>query len=105
MTSTDFPSLIEALPSFDGPFEARRLAADGCEVLLASYPAGTVIEAHTHETANCGVITYGELIMIWEGEERSYRSGEWYQLAPGQEHEACFEIATGEIEFWFTASV
>ena len=104
MARTDFPSLIDALPSFEGPFEARRLAADGCEVLLATYPAGTVIEAHTHETENCGVITYGELIMICQGEERRYRPGEWYQLAPGREHAARFEVATGEIEFWFSAS-
>ena len=33
------------LPAFEGPFDTHRLAADGCDVLVASYPAGTVIPA------------------------------------------------------------
>ncbi len=48
-------------PPFEGPFDAYRLAAEHCEVLFASYPAGTSIPPHTHETENYGVITEGEL--------------------------------------------
>lgn len=96
-----FPERIRALPAFDGPFDAFRLAAEGCEVLFASYPAGTVIEPHTHDTDNCGVITAGELILETGGSERRYGPGDWYRLAPGQEHAARFEVDTSEIEFWF----
>jgi quercetin dioxygenase-like cupin family protein len=96
-----FPSRILALPPFEGPFEASRLAAEGCEVLFASYPAGTSIDPHTHATENCGVITQGEFILIINGEEERYGAGEWYHLLPGAEHAARFEVETSEIEFWF----
>ncbi len=101
MAERHFPELIQALPAFDGPFDAFRLGASGCEVLFASYPAGTEIEAHTHPTENVGVITAGELVLIVDGEETRYGSGDWYHLQPGQSHAARFEVATAEIEFWF----
>ena len=98
-----FPPRILALPPFKGPFEASRLMAEGCEVLFASYPAGTTIDPHHHPTENCGVITQGELILITNGVENRYRAGEWYHLPAGAEHAARFEIETSEIEFWFAA--
>ena len=58
-----FPPEIEALPDFDGPFDAYRLRSEGCEVLFATYPAGTSIAPHTHPTNNVGVITKGQLIL------------------------------------------
>ena len=96
-----FPSRIRALPPFDGPFDAYRLGAQDCEVLFASYPAGTGIEAHSHETENCGVITEGELILITGDSEQRFGPGQWYKLEPGQPHAARFEVDTSEIEFWF----
>ncbi|MGH8194864.1 MAG: cupin domain-containing protein [Woeseiaceae bacterium] len=101
MERTRFPSRIRSLPAFEGPFDAHRLSAEGCDVLFASYPAGTVIAAHTHPTENCGVITAGKLILVVDGEEVHYRPGDWYHLQPGQEHSARFEVDTSEIEFWF----
>ena len=98
-----FPKLIRSLPEFDGPFDAFRLAADGCEVLFASYPAGTEIEPHTHPTENVGVITAGELILIVDGEESRYEPGDWYHLEAGKRHAARFDVDTSEIEFWFEA--
>jgi quercetin dioxygenase-like cupin family protein len=96
-----FPARIRALPPVEGPFDAYRLAAENCEVLFASYPAGTSIPAHTHETENYGVITAGELILTMNGEERRYGPGEWYHLEAGLEHSARFDTDTCEIEFWF----
>ena len=96
-----FPERIRSLPRFKGPFEAMRFAADGCEVLFASYPAGTSIESHQHETDNHGMITKGELYLTIEGVESRFGPGDWYHVAPGREHSARFEIETAEIEFWF----
>lgn len=96
-----FPSRIAELPPFEGPFEAHRLAAAGCEVLFATYPAGTVIAEHSHETHNVGVITEGELILTIEGRETRHRPGRWYEVPRGALHSARFEVTTGEIEFWF----
>ena len=97
----DFPDLITSLPAFAGPFDAFQLSAPGCEVLFASYPAGTRIDTHTHPTENCGVITKGVLILTVGGVEKRYGAGDWYHLLPKQEHSAKFEVDTAEIEFWF----
>lgn len=101
MARQHFPDRIRNLPPFDGPFDAFRLAADRCEVLFASYPPGTVIEPHSHETQNCGVITEGELLLTVDGSEQRYGPGDWYHLSPGQVHSARFEVQTSEVEFWF----
>ena len=102
MNRDHFPDRIRALPAFDGPFDAFKLAAPGCDVLFASYPAGTEIEPHTHPTENYGVITEGELFLTTGGVEKRYGPGDWYHLAPDQEHAARFEADTSEIEFWFS---
>ena len=104
MSNEKFPDRIRSLPPFPGPFSAYELEADGCQVLFASYPAGTEIEPHTHPTENCGVITAGELILIVDGAETRYGPGDWYHLAPAQVHAARFEVETAEIEFWFDAN-
>lgn len=104
MSERHFPELIRSLPEFDGPFDAFRLEAANCEVLLASYPAGTAIEPHTHPTENVGVVTAGELILTVDGEEARYGPGDWYRIGPEQRHAARFDVDTSEIEFWFTRS-
>lgn len=99
---THFPQQLLALPKFDGPFDAYKLAAQSCDVLFASYPADTDIPPHTHDTDNVGVITQGELILIMDGEEKHYKPGDWYHVPAQAVHAARFEQETSEIEFWFT---
>lgn len=99
-----FPDLLRELPRFDGPFDAYKLEAKNCDVLFASYPAGTVIPAHSHETSNVGVITHGELVLIVDGVEARYSAGDWYHVAANAVHAARFEVETSEIEFWFNAA-
>ena len=101
MSSQPFPDPILALPRFAGPFDAFQLAAHDCDVLFASYPAGSTIAPHSHDTENCGVVTGGELILIVNGSERRLGPGQWYHLAPNQTHAARFEVPTSEVEFWF----
>ena len=96
-----FPALLRALPKFEGPFDAFKLSAGDCDVLFASYPAGTTIPPHRHETENVGVITQGELILTVDGTETRHGPGEWYHLAAQATHAARFETETSEIEFWF----
>jgi mannose-6-phosphate isomerase-like protein (cupin superfamily) len=96
-----FPERIRALPPFEGPFDAFRLEARGCDVLFASYPAGTRIAPHEHPTENCGVILSGELILTLDDRERRYGPGDWYEIPAGATHAARFEVATSEVEFWF----
>lgn len=101
MTKSHFPNLIRALPDFEGPFDAHRLIAERCEVLFASYPAGTCIDSHTHPTRNVGVITEGELVLTKAGKESRFSVGDWYEVDRNEEHAARFDTDTSEIEFWF----
>jgi len=96
-----YPDKIKTLPLFDGRFDAYKLEARGCDVLFASYPAGTSIPAHTHETDNHGVITRGELILTMNGQTTRVGPGEWYHVPAHTEHAAEFALETDEIEFWF----
>ncbi len=99
--SSYYPELIRNLPEFEGRFEAFRLAAENCEVLFASYPAGTVIEPHNHQTENVGIITQGELLLTMDGETQRISVGNWYHVPAEKEHSAEFTKDTAEIVFWF----
>ena len=99
--SQDYPDLIRNLPEFEGRFEAFRLEAKDCDVLFASYPAGTKIEPHTHDTDNVCIITKGQLLLTMGGNTSVVSAGEWYHVAKGVEHAAEFKEDTAEIEFWF----
>jgi len=96
-----YPDRIKQLPLYDGRFDAYRLAAKDSNVLFASYPAGTAIPAHQHDTDNYGVITRGELILTMNNEVSRYGVGDWYHVPASIEHAALFETETDEIEFWF----
>ncbi|WP_259365454.1 cupin domain-containing protein [Colwellia sp. BRX10-3] len=71
-----YPDRIKQLPLYDGRFDAYKLAANGSEVLFASYPASTDIPSHKHDTDNYGVITRGELILTMQGETQRITTGQ-----------------------------
>lgn len=100
----NYPDRIKKLPLYDGRFDAYKLRAEGSDVLFASYPAGTSIPPHTHETDNYGVITRGELILTMNGETTRVGVGDWYHVPANTEHAADFDVDTDEIEFWFKTS-
>ncbi len=102
--SGKYPDKIKALPLYDGRFDAYKLEAKGSDVLFASYPAGTSIPFHTHDTDNHGVITRGELMLTMNGATMRVSVGEWYHVPANTEHSAEFEVETDEIEFWFRES-
>jgi len=97
----NYPAKIKELPLYDGRFDAYKLKAAGSDVLFASYPPGTSIPSHTHDTDNYGVITRGELILTMNGVRKRFGVGDWYHVPANTEHAADFEIETDEIEFWF----
>ncbi len=99
--AASYPDKIRSLPRFDGQFDAYRLAADGADVLFASYPAATDIAEHTHETDNYGVILRGELRLTIGGRTERIGAGQWYHVPAGAPHAARFDVETEEIEFWF----
>ncbi|WP_395338309.1 cupin domain-containing protein [Ningiella sp. W23] len=96
-----YPKRIKQLEIFDGRFDAYKLKAQGADVLFASYPAGTSIEAHTHDTDNYGVLTRGKLLLTMEGKTSTFTAGQWYAVPAHAVHSAEFPEETDEIEFWF----
>jgi mannose-6-phosphate isomerase-like protein (cupin superfamily) len=96
-----FPELLRRLPKFEGSIDATKLSAEDSDVLFASYPGGTRIPPHRHDTENVGVVTQGELLLTVAGEQRSYRPGDWYHIDAQAEHSAIFEQDSSIIEFWF----
>lgn len=99
----EYPDRIKQLPLYDGRFDAYKMVAEkqNCSVLFASYPAGTSIPPHSHDTDNHGVITRGELILSVGGKIQRFGAGDWYCVPANIEHSAEFEVETDEIEFWF----
>ncbi|MFN3162453.1 MAG: cupin domain-containing protein [Pseudohongiellaceae bacterium] len=96
-----YPDLINQLPAFEGPFDARKLEARNCDVLFASYPAGTSIPEHQHDTENVGIITRGVLLLTMDGQQQRISAGQWYHVPANKPHAADFPEETAEIEFWF----
>ena len=99
--SGSYPKRIKQLPLYDGRFDAYKLEAKDSDVLFASYPAGTEIPPHVHDTENHGVITKGELILFMNGKTERIGVGQWYHVPVNVEHSARFEVETDELEFWF----
>lgn len=99
--SGSYPYRIKNLPLYDGRFDAYKLEAKDSDVLFASYPAGTEIPSHVHDTDNHGVITKGELVLTMNGKTQKIGVGQWYHVPANVEHSARFEVETDEIEFWF----
>ena len=98
-----FPEHIRQLPAFEGQFDAFKLSAETCDVLFGIYPAGTVIETHSHDTDNVGVITKGVLLLTMQGKTERIEAGDWYYVPAGVEHAAEFPEDTADIELWFSA--
>lgn len=96
-----YPDRIKSLELYDGRFDAYKLKAEKSDVLFASYPAGTSIPAHSHDTDNHGVITRGELMLTMNGETMRIGVGQWYHVPANVEHSASFEVDTDEVELWF----
>ncbi|WP_340680067.1 cupin domain-containing protein [Paraglaciecola sp.] len=96
-----YPNKIKSLPLYDGRFDAYKLEAKDSDVLFASYPAGTSIPPHAHDTDNHGVITRGELLLTMNGITIRVKVGDWYHVPANVEHSAEFEVETDEVEFWF----
>lgn len=101
--SGKYPEKIKELPLYNGRFDAYKLEAKDSDVLFASYPAGTEIPPHDHDTDNHGVITRGELILTMNGTTERIGVGQWYHVPANTMHSASFEVETDEIEFWFKA--
>ena len=70
MNQSHFSNEILALPIYKGRFDANKLTTDKVDIYFASYPQGTEIDLHKHDTDNHGVVTQGQLILIVDNQEK-----------------------------------
>ena len=72
-----FPDKFKELEPYKGRFEAHKLAGELVDTYFAGYPAGTVVEEHSHDTDNqSSFITKGALYLIIDGKD----AGQWYYV-------------------------
>lgn len=102
MPNIDFPEVFQNLPPFKCRFDAFQMMGENCKILFATYPPGTDIEPHTHDTFNWGIITRGAMHLTVEGVEKTYNVGDWFNVPLEAVHSARCDDATEVIEFWFS---
>ncbi|MER7172970.1 cupin domain-containing protein [Streptomyces mesophilus] len=82
--------------------ESRRLKADGCDVIFATYPEGMSLEPHQHDDMDIvGVVTKGVVRLTIGGMERHYTPGEWFHVPPSVVHSATYEEECSQVELVF----
>ncbi|TDC85501.1 cupin domain-containing protein [Micromonospora sp. KC606] len=104
-----FPACIDRFPTEedwvvqgDLRIPARKLPADGCDVVFATYPAGLTLTPHRHDDLDItGVVTRGLVRLTIDGDERRYGPGDWFHVPPSVEHSALYEQETSEVEIVF----
>ncbi len=88
----DFPDFIHNFPEADIPFEGVRgwisQAADHQVVFLEIQPIGAV-PPHSHG-AQWGMVIEGEMDLTIDGQTRTYRKGDSYEIGAGVVHGATF---------------
>ncbi|MFG1626155.1 cupin domain-containing protein [Kribbella sp. NPDC049227] len=95
------PTSIRALQVSGDDIRARRLAADGCEILFVTARAGAELPSHDHTTDNATVIIAGGMVLVTDSGERKVGPGQWYQTRAGEQHALRFEADTLQIELRF----
>ncbi|TDC44270.1 cupin domain-containing protein [Micromonospora sp. KC213] len=107
-----FPAHIERFPTDENwvvqnglKIPARKLAAEGCEVVFATYPAGLTLAPHRHDDLDiAGVVTKGLVRLTIDGDERHYGPGDWFHVPTSVEHSATYEQETSQVELIFPPS-
>jgi quercetin dioxygenase-like cupin family protein len=83
---------------------SKRLRADGCDVVFATYPKGMTLAPHQHDTKEIvGVVSSGRVRMTIDGQERVYAAGDWFEVRTSVVHAATYEEDCSQIELVFPA--
>ncbi|MFI7544691.1 cupin domain-containing protein [Actinoplanes sp. NPDC049599] len=101
-----FPPLLKQIPLDEEwvvnpgwAIEARRLKADGCDVVFATYPEGMSLEPHQHDDMNIvGVVTQGCVRLTIDGVEGKYGPGDWFHVPTSVVHSAYYESECSQVE-------
>lgn len=67
-------------------FSAQAQAEDFDEVVERTWPAGTILETHTHPFALRALVVSGEMWLSADGETRHLRAGDSFALARDISH-------------------
>ncbi len=94
-----YPDFINALPKLDIPFpesqvETRALRNDDALLIFFNFHEDTTLPPHSHG-AQWGTLIAGEVTLTMNGETRTYRPGESWNIPAGVEH--AVEIRAGSL--------
>ncbi|MFD6624401.1 cupin domain-containing protein [Streptomyces diastaticus] len=97
-----FPADEEWVVNEGWDIQSRRLTAEGCDVVFATYPEGMTLEPHKHDDMDIvGVVTKGVVRLTIDGQERRYGAGEWFHVPPSIVHAATYEAECSQVELVF----
>jgi len=97
-----FPSFLHHLPEVDldlPGFSARLLQGDRHQAVFMRFDADVVVPEHSH-AAQWEIVIAGEMELDVEGQTRTYRAGESFQLAAGQVHGARVKAGYRAVAFF-----
>lgn len=82
-----FPEFIRALPAPDSPVDMDAHIVPSDQVLTMFYEIDNDVEIPEHSHgAQWGVVLEGSMVMIIDGETRTYQRGDTYYVPPGASH-------------------
>lgn len=62
------------------------LRRDGYQVETKTVAANTASKPHAHEFSVRALVLAGDVTLTWKGQSRTFRTGEFFEMAAGCEH-------------------
>ncbi len=81
--------------------EVFRLGPHGCEVMFTSYDKGTIVGPSINTNRTKHIIISGLVEVNLEGNTRTYRTGDSFEIPSQKEHTVRYQQDCSVIEFWF----
>ena len=81
--------------------EVFRLGPHGCEVMFTSYDKGTIVGPSINTLRTKHIIISGVVAVEKDGETRTYRTGDFFEIPKQIEHTLHYHQDCSIIEFWF----
>ena len=99
---TPFPEMIRGLDEIDIPVDGIRgwlLQGGSTQAVFFDIEPVGVIEPH-HHCSQWGIVVMGEMDLTIDGQEKTYKAGDWYYIPEGVVHSASFKTRVHVIDIF-----